>query len=125
MPASKDFEEHRVHIMRYQDRNRWLAAARRGNEAARLCQWAASKWMKGMATEPSACTCCDRVLSGADIPRAFLILVPTRRDPERVRATACAVCAECSRHDNQWLVNEGLYRNGLSRAEPRPGERLQ
>jgi hypothetical protein len=126
MPTTKPFEneEFRVYIIRRADQDAWLADARSGNEVAKLCQWVASKWMKAMATEHSVCSCCDMVFSDGDLPQAFIVLIPTKYDPETVEAKAGAVCPECSQHDDAWLIQQGVHRTGLSPAAPRPGNQI-
>jgi len=75
-----------------------------------------------MATEHSACSCCDTVFSQGDVPRAFIVLIPVEQDPEKVKAKAGAVCSECSKHDDEWLVDQGVHRKGLSVTTARPGD---
>jgi hypothetical protein len=123
--SEQDSEAFRIYIMRHADRNEWLAKARAGDQAAKLCQWAASKWMKAMPMEHSACSCCDMVFSPGDIPRAFIVLVPVKEDPKKVKAKAGGVCSDCSSHEDKWLVDQGVRRQGgLSPTEGRPGDQV-
>jgi hypothetical protein len=114
----------RFHIMRYEDRYAWRAKARSGGETANICLWAAENWMKDLPTEHSVCPCCHTVFSPTDVPRAFIVLIPVETDPERVKARAAGVCAECCKHDDQWLVAQGLGLTGLAPTTARPGDRV-
>jgi hypothetical protein len=117
-------ESFRVYIMRYEDRTEWRAKAKGGDENARICQWAASKWMRARPTEHAACSCCDMVFSATDEVRALLILISTNVDPDKIKAKAGGVCAECSKHDDKWIVDQSARREGLSAATRRSGDQL-
>jgi hypothetical protein len=103
----------RIYLLRREQQKEWLAEAESGDETAKLVMSAASKRMSDLATEPSGCFCCDRVFLPGEIPRAFIVLIPTERDPAKGKATAGAVCVECGKHDDEWLIDQGL--KGLSR----------
>jgi hypothetical protein len=124
MPRNEDVEDLQVYVMRQKDRNEWLAKARGGDDLAALCWLAAVNWMKGLATEHCVCSCCDMVFSGGDVPHAFIVLIPAKYDPETVMADAGGVCSECSKHDDKWLVDQGVRRQGLSPTEARPGDQV-
>jgi hypothetical protein len=115
--------EYRVYVVRREHQKEWLAKAQGGDETAKVCMWAGKNFMKAMRQEHSVCACCDRVFSGVDIPRAMVVLIPAEPDPEKVKAQAGGVCAECSKHDDQWLVDESTRRIGLSKAGMRPGDK--
>ena len=117
-------EEFRIYIVRLRDHADWVAKVNAGDEIAQLCLWAASKWRLAIATEHSPCQCCDRPLSIADKPQAFIVFVPTAPDPEKVEASAGGVCSECSEHDDRWIVDQGVHRTGMSLAGVRPGDRI-
>jgi hypothetical protein len=110
----------RVHIMRHKDRTAWIVKANGGDRVAGLCLLAISRWMNVMWKESSACACCDTVFPDSEFPRAFLVLVPADENPENVKAAVDAVCRYCSKNDDQWLVDQGIHREGLS-AAPRRG----
>src|SRR5450759_2710480 len=124
MATNEESEEFRVYLMRRQDQKRWLAEANSGSEIAKTVLWAASNWMKDMATEPSACSCCDRSFLPGDVPPAFVLLIPSVRDPEKVKAKASGICSECSVHDDRWLIDQAVHRQGLSPAAARPGDQM-
>lgn len=117
-------EDLRAHVMRQKHRNDGLAKASSCDDLATLCCLAALNWMKGLATEHCACACCDMVFSGGDVPHAFIVLIPAKYDPETVKADAGGVCSECSKHDDQWLIDQGVRRQGLSPTEARPGDQI-
>jgi hypothetical protein len=117
-------EKLNVYIVRHEDRKEWRAKANSGEEVARVCLWAISKWIKDLPTEYSACSCCDAVFSESDVPKAFVVLIPAVDDPENVKATAGGVCLECSKHDNQWLLDQSIRRKGLSAASRRRGDQI-
>jgi hypothetical protein len=124
MTTNDDSEEFRVYLIRRQDQKKWLAAAAGGSEVAKLVLWAASNWIKDMATKYSACSCCDRLLSPGDVPNAFVVLIPTVRDPEKAKAKAGAICPECNAHDDRWLIDQAINRQGLTPAAARPGDQI-
>jgi hypothetical protein len=119
-----EFEECRAYIVRREDQKEWLAKAEGGDEAAKLCLSAAANFMRAITNEPSGCACCDTLFGRVDVPPAFIILIPVERDPVKVRAHAMAVCAECSKHDNKWLLDQGPKRQGLSASLARPGDKI-
>jgi hypothetical protein len=121
MPTNED--DHHVFVLRTEHQNEWVAKAKAGNDAARLCLWAAEKFTKGIPDEPSFCGCCDTGFSRHDSPRAFIILIPVKEDPDTVRAHAAGVCVECSRHDDKWLIDQGVRRDGLAPTPPRSSDR--
>ncbi len=99
-----DQKDHRVHIIRYKDRDQWRAEALAGNEVAKLCQWATSQWMRSLRNKDlAACACCEVAFQEGDVPQAFIVLIPVESDPEMVRAKAAGICRECSKHDDTWL----------------------
>jgi hypothetical protein len=124
MTTNEDSEDFGVYLIRRQDQKKWLAEANGGSEVAKLVLWAASNWIKDMVIEHFACSCCDRLFSPGDVPRAFIVLIPTVRDPEKVEAKASAVCSECSAHDDRWLIDQAIHRQGLSPATARPGDQI-
>src|SRR5262245_58566255 len=121
--AVEQFEDFRAYIVRYEDRAEWLQEARGGNETAKICQWAASNWMREMA-EHDLCSCCERTFSPPSRPRAFIVLIPIKKHPEKVRAKAGGVCAECSKRDNRWIIDNGAHRLGLPTTPPGLGDKL-
>ena len=122
--ADEKGEKCRIHILRWQDRAMWKAEVASGNQVAKLCSWAASKFVRAMPEEASWCACCDTLFASGDKPRAFIILIPIEYDSEKVRASAVAVCSECSKHDDEWLKAQGLWRKGLPPTPARPGDKL-
>jgi hypothetical protein len=105
-------EDFRLYVVRREHRKEWLARANSGDEVARECMWAVSKWMKDFATEPFACACCNTVLSPEAKPQAVIVFIPVIADPEKVTATAGGVCLECSKHDDMWIAEHGARRDG-------------
>ena len=109
-------EDFRVYVVRKEHQKEWLARADSGSdEVARECMWAASQWMKDLSaerTERSVCACCNTALSTTKKPPAIIVLIPLIRDPETVRATAGGVCSECAKHDDTWLAEHGVRRDG-------------
>lgn len=124
MPADDQSGQFRVYILRLRDRADWVAKVNAGDEIAQLCMWAASKWRRAIATEHSACTCCDRTLSSVEKPQAYIVLIPLDEDPEKVAASAGGVCSECSEHDDRWIIDQGVHRSGMSLAGVRPADRI-
>ncbi len=108
------------YIVRRKDQREWIAKAKSGDEAARICVAAASNYMKAIPDQPSTCGCCDTPFLLGYIPQAFLVLIPTRRDPKKSKAYTRAVCWECSKHDDRWLVEHGVRRVGLAPAAGAP-----
>jgi hypothetical protein len=94
------------------------------DDVAKLCINAASNFVRAIPNEAAGCCCCDTFFSPDDKPPAFIILIPVEEDPEIVRAHAKAVCAECSSHDDEWLIEQGVRREGLAPTPPRPGDRV-
>jgi hypothetical protein len=94
-----------AYIVRKENQKHWRAKARSGDDTAKLCINAAANFMKAIPNEPSGCCCCDALFSFDDKPPAFIVLIPLKEDPEVVRAHAKAVCAECSKHDDKWLID--------------------
>jgi hypothetical protein len=117
-------EECRVHVMRHKDRTAWIVKANSGDRVAELCLLAISRWMNVMWKEYSACACCDTVFPDSEFPRAFLVLVPAEENPENVKTAVDAVCRYCSKNDDQWLVNQGVHREGLSAATRRGSDQI-
>jgi hypothetical protein len=125
MTASEGFEEFGVYILRHKDRSKWIAEAKGGNEVAKQCMWAASKWMTEMdAGYHSVCSCCDALLSDQNQVRAFIVFVPTHEDPDRVKAKTGGVCAGCSLHDDNWLVDRSVHSIGLAPIPSRRGNQV-
>jgi hypothetical protein len=115
----RDTEDFKVYVLRLEDRQAWLSKQREGDETARRCLWAASEWMSALASEHLACSCCDRVLSPDDKPRAFVILIPVEGDAEKIATKAGGVCAQCTDLDNEWIVAQAVPReDGLPLALP-------
>ncbi len=124
MSEEEAVESSHIHILRKEDQKEWFARASAGDEIAQLCMKAASHYLKAMDSQPSACCCCDTLFSSTDIPPTFIILVPVEQRAETVRADVKAVCAECSKQSNQWLVDQGLRREGLAITPPRSGDSI-
>jgi hypothetical protein len=120
----REDEVFRLYVMRYEDRAEWRAKAKSGDENASICQWATSKWMRALSTEHAACSCCDVVFSAKNEVRAMLILISANANPDTIKAKAGGVCAECSKHDDNWIVDQSADREGLSTAGRRPGDQL-
>jgi hypothetical protein len=113
-----------VYIVRKEHQADWLAKAQSGDETAKLCMWAASNYMKDIPRGPYGCCCCDSLFSPHDKPPAFIVLVPTTPDPDKVRAHALAVCLECSMQDEVWIIEQGVRREGLAVTPPRSGDKI-
>lgn len=75
-----------------------------------------------MLREPSWCGCCDTSFSLGEVPRAFIVWIPTERDPEKVTAHAIAACSECSKHDDKWIVDQGVRWERPALATARSGD---
>jgi hypothetical protein len=117
-------EECRVYIVRKEDQKEWRAKAQNGDDVAKLCINTAGNFMRAIPNAPMGCCCCDTLFSSDDKPPAFIILVPVEEDPNMVRANARAVCSECGRHDNAWLIEQGVRREGLAPTPARPGDQI-
>jgi hypothetical protein len=115
-------ERYRIHIVRRQDQNAWAARARIGDEVARICTWASSNFMKAIRAGHSTCACCNRVFAGNVVPRAFVVLIPVEREPDQIKAKAGGVCAECSNHGDQWIVDQCMDRQVLMGAPTLNGD---
>lgn len=115
---SEDSEECRVYIVRRPDQRVWLDKANAGDEAARLCLWAASNLKQAISQGRSVnCTCCEAPFDSGDVPQAFIVLIPVKREPAKARAHAMGVCAVCSKQDDKWLVDQGPKREGAFRRQ--------
>jgi hypothetical protein len=114
-------EECQVYILRKGDSAEWQALAAKGDGNAQICVWAVGKFYRLMADEPSWCGCCEVLFSSGDIPQAFIILLP-ERNPADPTARAFAVCAECVKQEDNWLVDQGVRRQGLAPTKARPGD---
>jgi hypothetical protein len=111
MAADKrEFEQCRAYVVRREQQREWLVKAANGDEHAKLCMSAAGHFMRAIPQGSSACACCDAPFSPGDVPQAFIVLIPTNRDPQKARAHAMPVCAECSKHDDTWLLRQGPKR---------------
>lgn len=117
-------EECRVYILRKRDSAEWQVSAAKGDESAQACVWAVGKFYRMMADEPSWCGCCDALFASGDIPQAFIILLPVERNPTDITARAFAVCAECGKQEDDWLVDQGMRRDGLAPTTARPGDKI-
>ena len=117
-------DECRVHIMRYRDRTTWIKKANGGDRVAGLCISAISSWLNLMLRGHSTCACCDTVFPDSEFPRAFLVLIPAEQNPENVEAMVDGVCRYCSKNDDQWLVDQGIDREGLSAAPRRANDQI-
>jgi hypothetical protein len=114
----------RFHVMRYEHRHAWRAQARSGAEIAKLSLSAAEEWMTDLATDHVGCPCCNMMFSRGDIPRAFIVLIPTEPDPKGIKALAAGVCADCCRHDDLWLIEHGVAGTEPAPTTVRPGDRI-
>jgi len=120
-----DSEECRVYLVRRPDQREWLAKANAGDEVARLCVWAASNLMRAISQGRLVrCTCCETSFNSAVVPQAFIVLLPIKRDAEKVGAHAMGVCAECCKKDDQWLLDQGLKRETLSPNSPQSHDKI-
>jgi hypothetical protein len=117
-------EECRVYILRKRDSAEWQALAARRDESAQACVWAVGKFYRMMADEPSWCGCCDALFASGDIPQAFIVLLPVERNATDITARAFAVCTECSKQEDDWLVDQGARRDGLALTTARPGDNI-
>lgn len=117
-------EECRVYVLRKRDSAKWETLAARGDENAQACVLAAGKFFRTMADEPSWCGCCDALFALGDIPQAFIILIPVERNPTAISARAFAVCVECGKQEDDWLINQGVRRQGLAPTTARPGDKI-
>ena len=118
-------EEFRVYIVRRQHLDEWRAKMDGGDEIAKTCLWAIKNFLDEMPTEHSVCSCCDMVFPPRRVPRAFIVLIPAEYDPQTVKARAAAVCRECSKQEDKWLVDQGIRReDGLPPTGLRPGDRV-
>ena len=118
--------EFRIYIVRRADQPKWFTKARGGDEVAKTCIWAGSKYMKVVRKGgQSQCSICSKAFSRKDGPSAFLVLIPVEWDPETVRAKAAGLCADCSIRDDRSLSDEIARREGwLSTGPPRPGDQV-
>lgn len=122
--ADEKGEECRVYVLRKRDSAAWQGLAAKGDESAQICIWAVGKFYRLMADEPSWCACCDVHFAPSDIPQAFIILIPVNRNPTDITARAFAVCAECSKQEDDWLVDQGVRPDGLAPTTVRPGDKI-
>lgn len=116
------FDDFHVHVIRGKDQKEWMAKARGGDEQAKLCWWVVTSFVEAMPNEHSVCGCCDTLFSAGEAPQAFIVLIPA--DPEAKASAAIGVCSECSKHDDNWLVDQGVRREGLAPTTARPGDRI-
>ena len=117
-------EECRVYVLRKRDSAEWQALAAKGDENAQICIWAVGKFYRLMTDEPSWCACCDVHFVLSDIPQAFIILIPVNRNPTDITARAFAVCVECSKQEDDWLIDQVVRRDGLAPTTVRPGDKI-
>jgi len=115
-------EECRIYILRRPDQKDWRVKAQSGDEAAKLCLWAASNFMKDIANEPLHCGSCEKLFSPGKMPQAFIVVTPIERDAADVRAHAMGVCSECVKRDDRWLIEQGPKRKGLPPTLPRKND---
>jgi hypothetical protein len=125
MTVRPEEEKFDVYILRKENVKQWVAIARSGGEKARVCLWAAQKWLEDLPTEYSACSCCDTPLSPEEPPPAFLVLIPVISDPETISARAGGICPDCSKHDNKWLLEKSLRRGNEVISPPLTGPDVQ
>jgi hypothetical protein len=116
-------EKCRVYILRKQDCAKWETSAARGEENARLCVFAVGNFYRLMAKEPSWCACCETLFIAGDIPQAFIVLIPVDIT-ENILARAFAVCVECSKQEDPWLIDQSVLRKGLAPTTARPGDKI-
>ncbi len=121
--ANDGFENCCVYILRHTDSDRWIANAET-DDAVKLCLWAALEYMRSLGAEFSACACCDTVFSQAYIPESFVVLIPVEEDLQTVKADVRGVCLECSKHDDDWLIDQGVHREGLAPTPARLGDSI-
>lgn len=117
-------ENFRVYIVRKEHQKQWRAKAQDGDDTAKLCVNAAANFMKAVPNEPCGCCCCDTLFSPSDVPHAFIVLIPNERDSAKIKAHAFGVCIECSKRDDEWLVDQGVHREGLAPTAARPGDKI-
>jgi len=117
-------EKYRVYIVRKENRNEWRTKAQNGDDVAKLCINTAANFMRAIPHEPMGCGCCDTPFLPNDRPPTFIVLIPVEEDPEKVRARAMAVCLECSKHDDAWLIEQGPRREGLSPTSARSTDKI-
>ena len=115
-------EGFQLYIVRKADEKEWMAKAKEGEGIAVVCMRAAGQFMKDLANEPLRCTCCDGEFSPANLPHAYVILIPVNHDPSDFSVQTQAVCSECSKNDNSWIVENGPKREGLSPTPARRGD---
>jgi hypothetical protein len=113
----------RVYVLRKRDSAEWERLAAR-DETANLCILAAGKFYRLMAKEPSWCGCCDSLFAQNDAPQAFIVLLPIERDSKNLTARAFAVCAECDKQEDQWLIDQTLVKSGLAPTKARLGHSI-
>jgi hypothetical protein len=117
-------EECRVYVLRKPDSAEWQSLAAKGDENAEICILAVGKFYRLINDEPSWCACCDLHFVPSDIPQAFIILIPIKRNPTDITARAFAVCDECSEQEDDWLVDHGVRRDGLAPTTVHPGDKI-
>lgn len=105
-------EELRIIVMRKRDVNEWRAEMEKGNGTARLVLLAASRCSISMDTEYLACSCCDRPFLAGELPAGYIVIAPAEENPEVDTAVASVVCAECSAHDDKWVVVQSVHCKG-------------
>jgi len=116
-------EAHHIYVLRQADKEEWEAKARTGDEIARRCISAVKNFARGLLNgELTLSGCCERLFLSSDVPQAFLVLIPVKYDPNHVTVQVWGMCEECSKHDNQWLVDQGPKREGLAPTPPRSGQ---
>jgi hypothetical protein len=113
-----------IFILRKKHARKWRAKAQAGDDLAKLCISASANFVKAILNEPTGCSCCDTAFSPDDKPPAFIVLVPVKIDPHVARAHAKAVCSECAKHDDGWLVEQGVNREGLAITPTRRGDQI-
>jgi hypothetical protein len=113
-----------VYLVREEHQEEWIAKAGSGNEIAKLCLSASSNYVKAMQSRPFACGCCYTRFTLDDVPRVFIVAIPVEPDPEMVTAHTKAVCSECGKHGDKWLIDRGVRREGLTPTTARRSDRI-
>jgi hypothetical protein len=118
-------EAHRIYVLRRADKEEWTAKAHADDEMALRCISAVRIFMRDLSNgEPIHCGCCEGLFSSSDVPEAILVLIPVKYDPDNVTVQAWAMCKECSKHDDRWLIDYGPKRKGLAPTPPRSGQTI-
>ena len=104
-----------------QDRTTWITKANGGDRVAGLCISAISRWLNVMLTEHSACACCDTVFPDSEFPRAFLVLIPAKEDPDTLRQWLTGCVGTAARTTTNGLSIRAGSRRAFGRAEASQG----